>query len=573
MKMIFDMTATPYSVRGSDLALIDSDGLKVHSAIQHEKHPFAAVRFFVQGKEVKPEFVVETDCVTAKKGDAVCEICFYGKSALAIRNKGFGLKIEMRNCECFDMYKKLFYTYSVKFADGHYETISCNEHYYADYYFFAGDGKFVRKKPLPFGKNKGGNCMEIQGDAAFLFGLSNEQQRFRNVTFDFEKMRKNVENDWVEFLAKMPSVPEKYRDFAEMTWFTIWSNMVPCSHRFQKDTVVMGMVGMPSIWSWDHCFNALATSFYTFETGWTQFLAPYRYQFENGSLPDAFSNDHTFIGIMKPPIHGWCFAKLMEMFPDMPEEILQKAFDCMKKQAEYWLDYRDSDGDGVPDYPQGCDSGLDNATVFIHLKNKKNFRRFIECPDLLAYLALQYGTLAKICEKTGKDGSEFLAKKETILQKLIQHCGAEDGFCSKSTYTHEVNPNARCIIDFMPLVLGQDLPEAWRKKTIEKLKRENLTKFGIASESPSSIFYRPEGYWRGPIWAPTTYLIIDGLRRMGEKELAKDLTERYLDMVVNVAKGNYENYDALSGKGLCVKGHTWTASVTMLLMHESVTEE
>ena len=34
------------------------------------------------------------------------------------------------------------------------------------------------------------------------------------------------------------------------------------------------------------------------------------------------------------------------------------------------------------------------------------------------------------------------------------------------------------------------------------------------------------------------------------------------------AKGNYENFDALTGKGLRAPGYTWSASVYMLLHWE-----
>ena len=40
-----------------------------------------------------------------------------------------------------------------------------------------------------------------------------------------------------------------------------------------------------------------------------------------------------------------------------------------------------------------------------------------------------------------------------------------------------------------------------------------------------------------------------------------------------LAKGNYENFDALTGKGLCAPGYTWSASVYMLLHWEFETEE
>ncbi len=68
------------------------------------------------------------------------------------------------------------------------------------------------------------------------------------------------------------------------------------------------------------------------------------------------------------------------------------------------------------------------------------------------------------------------------------------------------------------------------------------------SELPSSPYYQPDGYWRGPIWAPSTVLVVDGLRRAGHGELAKRISERFRALCE--ASGFAENFDALTGTGL-----------------------
>lgn len=53
------------------------------------------------------------------------------------------------------------------------------------------------------------------------------------------------------------------------------------------------------------------------------------------------------------------------------------------------------------------------------------------------------------------------------------------------------------------------------------LEQRFLTPFGLATEDPTSQLYAPNGYWRGPIWAPTTYLLVDGVRRGGRRRWPK----------------------------------------------------
>ena len=111
-------------------------------------------------------------------------------------------------------------------------------------------------------------------------------------------------------------------------------------------------------------------------------------------------------------------------------------------------------------------------------------------------------------------------------------------------------------------------PKEIRDKLVCVLERDFLTENGFATEMPASAQYRSDGYWRGPIWAPSTYLIVDGLRRGGYEALAEKAAKRYCAMSCRRAKGNYENFDALTGKGWRAPGYTWSASVYLLLQKE-----
>jgi len=74
--------------------------------------------------------------------------------------------------------------------------------------------------------------------------------------------------------------------------------------------------------------------------------------------------------------------------------------------------------------------------------------------------------------------------------------------------------------------------------------------------------HRPR-YWRGPIWAPATVLIEDGLRRAGFTELADDISARFRQLCETSAFA--ENFDALSDAGLRDRAYTWTASAYLIL--------
>ena len=75
--------------------------------------------------------------------------------------------------------------------------------------------------------------------------------------------------------------------------------------------MLMSKKYMSSVWSWDHCFNALAMAKISKQKAMEQFEAPFVLQSEHGVLPDMW-NPHSEIvwGVTKPPIHGWCFSRL-----------------------------------------------------------------------------------------------------------------------------------------------------------------------------------------------------------------------------------------------------------------------
>jgi glycogen debranching enzyme len=118
------------------------------------------------------------------------------------------------------------------------------------------------------------------------------------------------------------------------------------------------------------------------------------------------------------------------------------------------------------------------------------------------------------------------------------------------------------LLDLMPIVLGEHLPESVSNVLATHIEA-HLTPYGLATELPASPHYRSDGYWRGPIWAPATVLIEDGLRRAGHQGLADEISARFRALCETY--GFAENFDALTGTGLRDRAYTWTASSYLLL--------
>ena len=371
-----------------------------------------------------------------------------------------------------------------------------------------------------------------------------------------------TEKEWLSFLAMMPATPEPYKDYAQKAWFNLWSSYVRAQPPYHDDSILMSKKFMSAVWSWDHCFNALALSKAEARLALNQFLCPFYLQQEDGSLPDRFGPDSVLWACSKPPVHGWCMTRLMEEH-DYSRAELEQVYGALRKWTGWWFTCRDYSGRGVPAYPRGCDSGLDNSTCF-------DKGPFVESADLCAYLALQMNCLGDIAAKLGRadEADRWRGESQRLIERMIGAFWDGTRFVPRRAVTGETIGDTDSILLYLPLVLGNLLPPDIARTVVEELVARNLTENGLASESPRSPKYNPDGYWRGPIWAPTTYLIVDGLRRMGETDRAREIARRFCDMCVNKAHGFYENFDALTGKGLRTPGYTWTSSVFLCMVWE-----
>lgn len=80
----------------------------------------------------------------------------------------------------------------------------------------------------------------------------------------------------------------------------------------------------------------------------------------------------------------------------------------------------------------------------------------------------------------------------------------------------------------------------------------------------NSDWFKPFGYWQGPAWVNTNWLIIDGLERYGFHDHAAALTESTLDMVQR--SGFYEYFSPLDASPAGVDNFSWTAALVVDLL-------
>ncbi|MDQ0718497.1 hypothetical protein QFZ55_007949 [Streptomyces luteogriseus] len=373
----------------------------------------------------------------------------------------------------------------------------------------------------------------------------------------FDAITESARSSFAEFVDQVAPWRSSATPAAELAAYVVWSAAVRPTGLVTRPAVLMSKHWMDKVWSWDHCFNALALAPGCPDLALDQFALPFDHQDDSGALPDSVTHSEVLYNFVKPPIHGWTFGHLRRRLPTPPGPAeLAEAYGRLERWTGFWLTARRAPGADLPHYQHGNDSGWDNATTF-------DPARVIESADLAAFLVLQLrelATLATALDKTDEAIRWTQAAEETQAA-LLDQLWATDRFVARAVDTGETWSSSS-LLDLMPVVLGEHLPGDVSSTLADHIKA-HLTPYGLATELPTSPHYLADGYWRGPIWAPATVLIEDGLRRAGHERLADDISARFRALCET--HGFAENFDALTGTGLRDRAYTWTASSYLLL--------
>ncbi|GIE28645.1 hypothetical protein Ait01nite_016900 [Actinoplanes italicus] len=344
---------------------------------------------------------------------------------------------------------------------------------------------------------------------------------------------------------------------AGLAAYVIWSATVAPGGFVTRPAVLMSKHWMDKVWSWDHCFNAIAVAAGDPELAWHQFMLPFDHQDPAGALPDSIAHSEILYNFVKPPIHGWAFHHLRRLLPQpLNHDQLLCAYERMAHWTRFWLEHRRAPGDELPWYQHGNDSGWDNATTFDN-------GRVLQTADLAAHLVTQLTELAGLATELGRpdDAGHWAATTHVVRKAMLERLWSGDRFVARRPADGQTF-GSTSLLDLMPLTLGAELPAPIREQLTARL-RTHLTANGLATEPVDSPHYDPDGYWRGPIWAPSTVLLEDGLRRGGNDTLADEISERFRALCER--SGFAENFDAETGAGLRDRAYTWTASSYLIL--------
>jgi hypothetical protein len=396
----FDISHTPLSFAGSwlNISPVLAEGILADDLhlISHRNglHPVLSLTPTHDGERAETERRADPSrLVWSCPGSPVAgriELTFAGPDVLRIRGEGLGLRLGAADGELTPFAGSYAFTdpdgtfVFTSYQTGHRYRITV----LSGQASLAGDqllGTATRVVLVPDGQAR----WELQ----LAEYRSGRAQPAEPSSFDVVVAR--TRQQFLAFAEPFTAAPDEGKITAAFAAYVLWSAVVAPNGFVRRPSILMSKHWMHKVWAWDPCFNALALAEGHPALALNQFLARFDHQDATGALPDSVTHSEILFNFVKPPVHGWAFARLRTGLPRaLSRAELVDVFDKPSRWTDFWLDHRRAPGSVLCHYEHGNDSGWDNSTVFAT-------ERLVETADLAAFLILQLEVLACLADELG----------------------------------------------------------------------------------------------------------------------------------------------------------------------------
>jgi hypothetical protein len=328
---------------------------------------------------------------------------------------------------------------------------------------------------------------------------------------------------------------------------------------------------MPDKWefpwlaSWDTGFQAVAAIHADVELAKQQLrlVLGEGWQTDEGHVPCT----EWMLATECPPVFGWAARQIYQA--DGDRKFLEEIYPRLEKHYEYWTKA-----------VQVRKSNL-YAGGFMGMDNIPRGKSGSPQADSSAWMALFARDMAELSDALGKpDRADYYRDQLAAIAGAINESlwDADTGFyydCADPLCAGHVR--AKSYSGLIPLVAGVVPPERAEEVMAHLTDEDEFwSPHGVRSLAADVSIYEP-GYsrsgwknsnWRGPIWLPINYLLVQALTGI-DASAAEQLRENLIETVEAqwVSDGRfYEYYHAETGEGLGADHQTgWTALVANLI--------
>lgn len=316
------------------------------------------------------------------------------------------------------------------------------------------------------------------------------------------------------------------------------------------------LTGYPynEFYDWDLYFENLYLSYY----GVWQYCFTNLKEFLNREQPDGYVNRSLIKQRdrqqFKPFLAQLAVLGAKQNHDDY-EWLRGNYYDRLVKYIGKWFSY-DSDHNGLPVWNSADAAGTDNQWS----RGGALSAFEIEGVDLASYLIRELRAMSVIAARLGlKADSAAFNRHTDDLVKLINTVFWDEpqGMYFDRNEKTGKRVYVKSATNFMPLFAGAATPKRARRMIREHLLNpgEFWLAYPVASyaKTEPDYYQNPRGKecnWRGPTWAPTNYMIFQGLQHYGYHAEARELAMRLFNMALLKNPVLREYYNAETGEGL-----------------------
>jgi putative isomerase len=224
-------------------------------------------------------------------------------------------------------------------------------------------------------------------------------------------------------------------------------------------------------------------------------------------------------------------------------------YEKLKDTLVFWEENRRAP-DGLFLWYNGVESGTDNNPAVADAPSQTT-----EGVDLQGYIYREYLALAFLAERLEepRDAQRY-REKAASLKALVQQrmWSADDGSYWNIDSRTGAFVKVKTWTNFVPLWTGI-ASSAQADLMITRLldPAQFWSPHGVRTLSRDEKLYDPDhGYWRGPVWILSNYLMMHGLLKYGRKAEAAELAGRTVSLLVadfQKTGGMNENYNPETG--------------------------
>ena len=346
-----------------------------------------------------------------------------------------------------------------------------------------------------------------------------------------------------------------------------------------------------TVFGWDSFFNALALATASGRLAWDALLAGLDSRYPNGNVPNWRSRLGGTPDRSQPPVGSFAALKLHLARPDA--DALAAAWPGLRAWNDWWVADKGgrprregltpglfawgSDTALVPErgrLPEwevdasghqraAWESGQDDLPLWEEAEWDPGREVLaMSAVDLCSYRALDLECLSRIARILG-DSAEG-ARLEGERHRLVAAMNRVLWSDAAGLYLDEL-PGGRstrvAASNFLPLIAG--VPSARQARRMVDVLCDPARFRGewvlptISRDDPA---FDDQQYWRGSIWPPMNYLVLQGLRRYGFDELASELAWKgALMFLADRRRTGFcrENFDARTGRGRGRRFQSW----------------